>query len=150
MSEAHAWKKTHKVLLLLYLAGSPTDLDRNIKSLSKAQHCIAYYADLTGRICSLLHCEICTAAQRCALCVACNNQPSCWSHWSCDVAQPASHDEGMQPGLLHAVTDISGTGTRCVLPLGLTDNATNGLGSAAGIFILRGYKLQNSPISRPK
>jgi len=68
------------VLLLLFLAGSPTDLYRNIKSLSKEHHCIAYYADLTGWICSLLYCEICTAAQRCALCVACNNQPSYRSH----------------------------------------------------------------------
>jgi len=48
MSEAHAGKKTRKVLLLLYLAERPTDLYRNIKPLPKAHHCIAYYADLTG------------------------------------------------------------------------------------------------------
>jgi len=48
ISEVHAGKTTRKVLLLLYLAESPTDLYRNIKSLSKAHHCIAYYADLTG------------------------------------------------------------------------------------------------------
>jgi hypothetical protein len=48
MSGEHAGKKTRKVLLLLYLAGSLTDLFRNTKSLSKAQHCIAYYADITG------------------------------------------------------------------------------------------------------
>ena len=53
-------------------------------------------------------------------------------------AQPVSRDEGMQLVLLHAVTNISATGTRCVLPLRLTDNATSSAGAAAGIFILRG------------